>query len=515
MMQTPDSTASIRHTFYWLIGTIAVAMMIARIVGAESVVEPSRYAPPTEKAFGAERLDKPKRTWPTTRPEPSPFYGSNDRSRWATIHAMVDRNTFVVGNRENFHSNNKDEYRDEGIIFQNEYQSLDKVMNPATGEFYSSKPPLLTVLLAGEYWCLQKLFGWKIERDRWPVVCTILITVNVLPFAFFLIVFMRIVERFGQTDFGKLLVFVVAALATFLMTFSNTLNNHTPAAYCVLFALAPQMLPGSNRRLAFAVSGFFAGFAAALELPAAAFTVALVLPLLYSRVDRTLAYFTPAMLLPIVALVACNYWAMGRWEPAYSEFGGPWYNYEGSHWAKLKEVKAGTWHAGIDFATEPKWLYAFHLLFGHHGWFSLTPIWLLALVGIGQYARSSRADIARILQRRVPTDEPIFTPQVVGTMTAVISAAVIGFYIHKTNNYGGNTSGPRWLFWLIPLWLIALIPAADAIASRRWGKRIALVLLGLSVISVYYPVWNPWRPPWIQQLCERTGWYSYDVPPKQ
>ena len=42
----------------------------------------------------------------------------------------------------------------------------------------------------------------------------------------------------------------------------------------------------------------------------------------------------PGALIPVVALFACNYAALGQLLPAYSEFGGPWYKYAGSHWHK-------------------------------------------------------------------------------------------------------------------------------------------------------------------------------------
>ena len=38
-----------------------------------------------------------------------------------------------------------------------------------------------------------------------------------------------------------------------------------------------------------------------------------------------------------------------------------------------------------------------------------------------------------------------------------------------------------------------------------------VLLLGLGVLSAFYPAWNPWRNPWVQQAGERAGWWSYDV----
>ena len=112
-------------------------------------------------------------------------------------------------------------------------------MNPETKEFYSSKPPLLATMLAGEYWLLKRAFGWDIVRDRWLVIPAIVLTVNVIPFAVYLVLLARLIDATGKTDFGKLLAFTTAAVGTFLITFAGTLNNHTPAAFCVLFAVYP------------------------------------------------------------------------------------------------------------------------------------------------------------------------------------------------------------------------------------------------------------------------------------
>jgi hypothetical protein len=96
-------------------------------------------------------------------------------------------------------------------------------------------------------------------------------------------------------------------------------------------------------------------------------------------------------------------------------------------------------------------------------------------------------------------------------MTLVVSATVFAFYLTRTQsyNYGGNTSGPRWLFWLIPLWLLAVPTAADRLAGTTPGRLLAACLLGASCLSAFYPAWNPWRNPWILQLLEFNGWLRY------
>ena len=49
-----------------------------------------------------------------------------------------------------------------------------------------------------------------------------------------------------------------------------------------------------------------------------------------------------------------------------------WYDYKDSYWLDPK---------GIDEGEEWTALYAANMLVGHHGFFSLTPVWVLSVVG--------------------------------------------------------------------------------------------------------------------------------------
>jgi len=502
MSRSSDRHASWQNLSSVLI-VVAVAIATAKVCGIENCYEPSRYSPPNASSYSKHPPDPP-RPWPPVRPEPTPMFSSNDKSRWATIRALVEEGTYVVGRRKNFESH-AGPFQDEGIIFEPQFQSIDKVMNPRTGEFYSSKPPLFPTLLAGEYWLLRTLFGWNFTTDRWWIVITILMTVNVIPFAIYLHIIARLIEEYGMTDFGRIFTLASAGFATFLTTFSMTLNNHTPAACCIAFAIYPLLRNNSVLHSAsLALSGFFAGFAATLELPALAFVVGLGGLLLISRARLALVMFFPAGLIPLLALLFTNYLAIGQLWPAYSEFGGPWYNFPGSHWAKQGTPLA----KGIDFAQESKDVYAFHMLFGHHGWFSLTPIWLLSAIGLLVMTWRSGAEFRAILSGKQRSNT-VFSPTLSAAMVTVVSIVVFAFYIIKTNNYGGFTSGPRWLFWLTPLWILALLPVVDRLSAWRIGRALALLLLAISVLSVHYPAINPWRPPWILQFLESENLLRY------
>jgi len=515
----------------------AAAMATGRILATVRVYEPTLFKP--DKPTG----DDIRSAWPTRRPNPMPTFSSNDRSRWATVRALVDDGTYVVGRRRPAvdgavhglaatdglhlaavlaasHETIGDKtYVDSGILFEDGWQTVDKVLHPTRQEFYSSKPPLLSTLVAGEYWVVEKLTGWNLRDNPFEVVRLILVTINVLPLILYLWLLARVAERYGNSDWSRLFVVVAGAFGTLVTPFVITFNNHSIAVVCTMVTLAAALRIWSDGKASpawlYALAGFSAGFTACNELPALAFAAGLFLVLLWRSPSNTLLWFVPAALVPLLALLATNYLALGQWRPAYSEFGGPWYQYEGSHWRAVP----GVVRRGIDWAGSPygkaqesRATYAFHLLLGHHGVFSLTPLFLLTAVGLGM--RLLPADTSPKRQRG---DGPVAgasglcpgLPWFLFPSTLALSLLVIGFYLVKSDNYGGWSSGPRWLMWLTPLWLVTMLPALEWLERRRGGRAVAVVLLFLSLLSASYPACNPWHQPWIYNFLDAHGMIPY------
>jgi hypothetical protein len=526
-----------RRLLYGILITVAAGSAVGRVLSTQLVFEPSLHR--DEK-----NAEDRRRLWPRVRPAPMPTFSSNDRSRWATVRALVDEGTYVIGHRNRdvvlttavAPLGNPDPLiaavaaesgyyfriaSDRGIIFEDGWQSVDKVLHPGKLEFYSSKPPLLSTLIAGIYWLLKTLLGWTLTTHADAVVRTTLILVNVAPFVVYLHLMARLLESFGGTDWGRMFVVAAAAFATLVTPFLITLNNHTVATYCVLFTLvsvlhiwlrAPRTRGGcadaevpSPWQYHFA-AGLFASFSVCNELPALSFAVAVFLLLCYWAPRRAL-FFVGAGALPAAGFFLTNYLAVGQLRPAYSEFGSPWYEYEGSHWRKPAPGQSRT---GIDFARlqESRGTYVFHLLLGHHGLFSLTPLWLLAVVPMMGGLMHMKRDWKKakpLAPGNVPQGLPWFLPP----LTLCLTVVVIGFYALESDNYGGFTNGLRWLMWLTPLWLLCLLPAADFFARSRWGRGLAYLCLGVSVLSASYSTWNPWRHPWLYDLLVALGWKGY------
>src|SRR5690606_2005857 len=99
---------------------------------------------------------------------------------------------------------------------------------------------------------------------------------------------------------------------------------------------------------------------------------------------------------------------------------------------------------GIDIGEPEVGDYIFHCLIGHHGIFSLTPVWLLAMAGLVMW--SIKGDR---LRRELA----------LGILALTLICFV--FFMLRPQmdrNYGGMTSGLRWMFWFTPLWLVGMLP---------------------------------------------------------
>ena len=517
--------------------------------------------------------------------------GANDISRWCAVWSLVERGTYVI----------------DDCPWQS--QTQDKIQKAAGADgqgekhYYSSKPALLSTLIAGLIYPARAISGVPLEQIvlqqreprwgqvpdetrpgkvkgvlttpeepvKWPVYVfyfkPVLIALNILPFWGFLVLFGRLLDRYARTDWAWCLSLTAAAFGTYLLPFTETLNNHTLAAFGAFFALYQFIQIWDDGELSawrFATLGLLAGFTATNELPAMAFVALLGGLLVFRFPGRTLAWYLPFAALPILALATSQYASFGKFALAYEEFGTDAYLFEGSLWKTPLELDALNvpWMdpeeaARRGIVAESYGLYLFHMTFGHHGFWSLTPIFLFGAAGLVGLLRGSgklAAALALLLAIAVLCvwGADLYRPSLwyaggalhpylwigwviagltvalgltiwltaikdggrpmaaVAWMTLALTLILLAFYDWnpKARNYGGSTQGLRWLFWLIPFWLLMLPSALDAIADRPWLRRLAILALFVSVMSVGYALRAPWSNPWIQDMLEHLGLYS-------
>jgi hypothetical protein len=498
-----DSRAALRRGVYALLIALAIGSMLGRLLAVNSVdrISAENDAVARDVAQQTAQLTaqgKPVDTAALQREararlvKQRPFLSANDRSRWDTIRALVEHGTYQI----------------DDIVSEPNWDTIDMVQHKgADGKLhlYSSKPTLLTTLLAGEYWLIYHLTGASLGEHPYEIGRFMLGTINIVPLAIFLFLLAQLVERWGTSDWGRIYVMAAAALGTFLTTFAVTLNNHVTAAVTTLVALyaAIRIYYDGRRELRyFVVAGLFAALTAADELPALSFLVALSVGLLWKAPRQTLVAYLPAVLLVVAGFFGTNYLAHQSLRPPYMHRGevaarDNWYEFQyvrksdgrviSSYWTKPE---------GIDRGEPSIARYALNVLVGHHGIFSLTPVWLLAVPGVVLLGWGTR-----------------YRLRALALLIGSVSVVCVAFYIFGVRpldrNYGGMTSGFRWVFWIAPLWLLAALPAADWLAAARWRRGLGYVLLALSVLSVSYPIWNPWTQPWLTNLFLYLGWEKF------
>ena len=368
------------------------------------------------------------------------------------------------------------------------------------GHFYSTKPPVFPTFVAGLYWLQKQTLGWSMTDATAATTRVLLLFVNILPMGLALVLFAQVIHRFATSTFGFAFVFIVACFATLLTPFLTVLNNHTPGAVSVMFALCaavPILTDGRRDRWLFAMAGFWSACACCVELPAAAFGLAMFVLLFLADRKRAMLWFIPAALVPLAAFFYTNYLATGGWKPFYLYYGTEKYEFihngVPSYWMNPR---------GIDQAKDSPLVYFLHCTIGHHGVLSLSPVFLLTLAGwfaVGSWRNSPFKQVH--------------------WLGLGLTLLVFGFFMTKTENYnyGGNSVALRWFLWLIPFWLLAMVPALNAWQPGRFGGGVCLLLLAASAFSAWYPPDGPWKSPWLFSVLTNVGWidYSDPLPPKQ
>ncbi len=472
--------------------------------------------------------------------------GANDISRWCTVWSLLERGSYAIDDcpwqyqtqdkvrkpdklerpaRLKDRSNRLKTF--EHWVKLQEYGYAPKAWK--TGDpvehFYSSKPPLLPTLMAGLLYPIRKAIKVPLDKvvlipreprynesnvegqpgktefiletpkepAKWPVYVFYLkpfvVLLNVVPMLVFLILYARLLDRTASSDWSWYLSLFTAALGTYLFVFDQTLNNHTVAAWSAFFSIyAVQKIWGEGGRSGwtFAAAGFFGAFCACNELPAAIFGILLFL-LMFTRFPlRTIKFFVPAAIIPCIAFLATQYAAFGQFKPVYEEFGTKSYEYYGSKWTTPLEMDWFNKH------PEPKGVYLLHMTIGHHGVFSLTPIFVFSVFGA----------LRSIVRRN--------NLAAVSWLTLLLTIGMFAFYTWnpKARNYGGSTQGLRWLFWLIPFWLAVLPAGLEAGRRSVFFQRVSLAALCVSAFSVGYALRAPWSHPWVLDMMEHLNLYT-------
>ena len=229
--------------------------------------------------------------------------------------------------------------------------------------------------------------GWTLGDHPYEIGRVMLFTVNILPLVLMYVLIGRLVERFGTTDWGRIFVMAAATLGTFLNTFAVVLNNHIVAAVSAAVALyaAVRIAYDGERRLRYFVARRLRGRVHRRQRAARAYVSRLIgLLLLWTRAARNAARIRPGSARRGGRVLRHQLdrprRACGRPTCTAARPSDNWYT---THTTVNGRAIKSYWldRQGIDRGEPTKLAYAVHVLVGHHGMFSLTPIWLLSIAG--------------------------------------------------------------------------------------------------------------------------------------
>ncbi|EMI54640.1 hypothetical protein [Rhodopirellula sallentina] len=253
------------------------------------------------------------------------FLSANDRSRWVSVAALVEKNTFSI---------------DELISIRSErgrrlWDTIDKVRHVGDDgrlHYYSSKPTLLTTMVAGVYWCVHTATGLSMTEHPVYVPRLLLLLINLPVMALFLITMTLSIEWSSASDFAKRLAVTAACFGTMLTPFAISLNNHLFAAAATSLTLYIYLRVSENVHDSFAgvtyrprfwpwaTAGASAAFAVACELPALSMFV--LWGLLFAiLIPRSIPGFLIGAGVVVAGIFGTNYWAHQSWRTPYAHRG--------------------------------------------------------------------------------------------------------------------------------------------------------------------------------------------------
>jgi hypothetical protein len=328
----------------------------------------------------------------------------------------------------------------------------------------------------------------RVEQET-PIVWALTLIAAVIPGVLMLLAVRWAADRFVP-GYGTAAA-ITLGLATIVMTFSAEFFSHVISAALAFaaFCLLMKERDGSMRRSLVFVAGLLAGLAVTFEFQTGLVGVVLIFYALAKRSDRMgrAAAYAGGAVLGAAPMLAFNTWAFGNpLKLAYSDavaFPG-----------RSGHDVLGLNSDGFFGITVPRFDSATDLLFASRGLIVLTPIIVMAVVGVFMMRRKHRAEANTIL-----------------AIAAVYFIYNSGYWLP----YGGGTPGPRFLIPALPFVAIGLAYAYKRLPALTLGLAIPSALFML-VGTLTYPLigkqgigtWADWL---VQGRLEHTALTAFGV----
>lgn len=396
---------------------------------------------------------------------------ANTDSRLATIECLAHYGTFHI-----------DRSRYVGTI--------DKVW--LNGHFLSTKPPLLSAGAALAYRLFAERTGRTFANDEAGCIYFVSVLTGVLPHMLLLLYFLFTLRLFVSRPEALALGFLALGVSYLGIGYATGISNQVPAALSVMGAFYHAFRTRQSGAAIhhWMLAGLWVGLIPALDVVLAPFAVGFMVYLLAGNWRRTLALALPCSMVPVVSHLVLTHAITGSILPVYGR--RELYDYPGSFWKPLLDAKGKPTpevlkQMGLEGARDPRLVYAFHVVFGHHGFLSMTPV--LAL-GLWQAVLCVRKRCGRLPE----------------ALLLLACSSILGIaIISQTRNYGGVCVGLRWMVGAMPLFFLF----AAAWLDRR-SSRAAMILFLLLTFAGSFHAWDALQDPW-----KHSRWHQLFRPASQ
>ncbi len=387
---------------------------------------------------------------------PGIFVGETVNSRLATVYALAHDGTWRIDRPISQPAN------------PFEALTVDKVRT-SDGRMISSKPPILPLMMTGEYLLLRRYFGWQLTcpEDLKPILRAMIFPLIKIPYVLGVFFFALLLRLFVPIRYKAALMLLCVAFASPLLGYALQINNHTPSAAALCGALyfgiglyAGKLKPVWWRFLAY---GFCTAFVFVTDIPITIFPAALgcllflKFPLFFLRWVTIGA--APLLLLHFVLMTVIT------GNPLPVQMQEAMFNFRNSYWRNP---------IGVDGLNESRLIYWFHMHIGRFGTFMLFPVLLLALPGFVRMVADKAGGL-----------------RFFALAMAIAWGVLTLYYVFKTNNYGGAAYGFRWHIGAVPVLIFLSVPQFTAMRRKyQWMLFAALFLVSA------YSAWECIQAPW-------------------
>ncbi|MDP6107779.1 MAG: hypothetical protein QGI33_05015 [Candidatus Brocadiia bacterium] len=421
----------------------------------------------------------------------------NTLSRFVAVEGLVQRGTFHIDDSA-YGPSWKEERDGREVNVLN-----DMVYNKRDGHFYSSKPPVLTLILAGVLRPLKWLgaeFDFTRRGAKGPAFLLTWLVVGGLSAIAFCAFRRKLGDRVQGAQADALTVLTLGG--TLFLSYSVTMNHHTFTASLVLlsFFLLGMADAGGGASAGgtdaaerprvsdgYALTaGCLMGLASVVDIgPGVAFSMGFGLYiLLYLRSWRTLVLFGLGSIPPLALHCVVQYGIWGSVLPV--QMMGGTKDYAGSYWAN--KLPPDTWRVSRSYY----WLLT---LASGRGLFVLSPVLLVGMAAlVDDVRRSLRAGRTGdgwrgILKARGPGAAPGYV-----ALSVLFGVTFLVLYTSfaAPTNFNGSCFGMRYYIGFMPL---LAFYAAHGYVRWRGSAKFRRIFYVLGIASVFFALvgmQEPW-----------------------